>query len=118
MRKRSKQQQQERWEPPKLGVVKINTDAAISTQMVRIGKGIIARNWTGKIMKARGIVEWKSGKAVEEEALAVRVALRMAKDARWTKIKSNQIANPWWTKSMQALFKTLVLQQSWRILRR
>ncbi|XP_027165980.1 uncharacterized protein LOC113765943 [Coffea eugenioides] len=41
------QEQQRRWEPPKAGVIKINTDAAISNQSVRTRKGIIARNWTG-----------------------------------------------------------------------
>nr|XP_027067422.1 uncharacterized protein LOC113693034 [Coffea arabica] len=81
------QEQQRRWEPPKAGVIKINTDAAISNQSVRTGKGIIARNWTGKLMRAKGIMECKMGTAMEEEALAVRAALVMAKAVGWTKIE-------------------------------
>ena len=79
-------QQQCRWEPPK-GVIKINTDAAISARMVRIGLGIIARNWRGKIVKAKGISECKREEAGKEEALAIRSALVMAKDAGWTNIE-------------------------------
>ncbi|XP_027184260.1 uncharacterized protein LOC113782577 [Coffea eugenioides] len=67
--------------------IKINTDAAISNQSVRTGKGIIARNWTGKLIKAKGIMERKNGTTMEEEALAVRAALVMAKAAGWTKIE-------------------------------
>ena len=59
----------------------INTDANISNQSVRTGKGIKTRNWTEKLIKARGIMECKNGTAIEEEALAVRVALMIAKDA-------------------------------------
>ncbi|XP_071924712.1 uncharacterized protein [Coffea arabica] len=80
-------QQQCRWEPPKEGVIKINTDAAISTKMVRIGVGIIARNWREKIVKAKEISECKRGEAGKEEALAIRSALVMAKDAGWTSIE-------------------------------
>lgn len=75
------------WEPPKEGTIRINTDAAISAQMVRTGKGIIARNWTGKIIKAQGKVEIKRGDAASEECLAIRDALMMARDARWTDIE-------------------------------
>ncbi|XP_027157187.1 uncharacterized protein LOC113758609 [Coffea eugenioides] len=83
----TQQEQQHRWEPPKPGMIKINTDAAISNQSVRTGKGIIPRNWTGKLMKAKGIMERKKGTAMEEEALAVRAALVMAKAAGWMKIE-------------------------------
>lgn len=75
------------WEPPREGIVRINTDAAISAQMVRTGRGIIARNWTGRILKAQGQVESKEGQAALEEALAIREALKMARFAGWTKIE-------------------------------
>lgn len=75
------------WEPPKEGIMRINTDAAISAQMIRTGKGIIARDWTGKIIKATGLVELKKGAAEMEEILAVRATLLMAKNAGWTQIE-------------------------------
>ncbi|XP_027184061.1 uncharacterized protein LOC113782367 [Coffea eugenioides] len=80
-------QQQHCWEPPKEGVIEINTDAAISARMVRTSQGIIARNWLGKIIKAKGISECKQGDASREESLAIRSALVMAKDACWTNIE-------------------------------
>ena len=64
-------QKQHGWEPPKEGVIKINTDAAVSAKMVRTGLGIIARNWLGKIVKVRGISERKRGEANKGEALAI-----------------------------------------------
>ena len=50
-----------RWKPPIEGVYKINTDAAISAQMIRTDKGIVARNWKGEIMKVWAIMEEKIG---------------------------------------------------------
>ncbi|XP_027066157.1 uncharacterized protein [Coffea arabica] len=72
---------QQRWEPPKEGTMMINTDAAISTKMVRSGLEIIARNWHGVIVKAKGITERRKGEAATEETLAIRGALEMAHDA-------------------------------------
>nr|XP_027124194.1 uncharacterized protein LOC113740878 [Coffea arabica] len=80
------QQHQRKWERLKEGVIRINTDIAISAHMIRIGKGIIARNWTRKILRAMGLVEHKRGEASTEEALAVRAVLMMTKNAGWTKI--------------------------------
>nr|XP_027124169.1 uncharacterized protein LOC113740852 [Coffea arabica] len=67
-------------------VVSLYTDAAISAKRIRTGQGIIARNWKGTIMRAKGIVNQWKGTASKEEALAVRNALLMAKQAGWTKI--------------------------------
>nr|XP_027071698.1 uncharacterized protein LOC113696490 [Coffea arabica] len=78
---------QHNWEPPKEGVVRINTDAAISAKMVRIGLGIVARNWRGDLVKVRGISRRKKGEAATEESLAIRSALEMAQAAGWTKIE-------------------------------
>nr|XP_027086474.1 uncharacterized protein LOC113708209 [Coffea arabica] len=80
-------QSQQKWEPPKEGVIRINTDAALSAKMVRTGLGIIARNWRGVIVKAKGITARRRGEATTEEALAIRCALEMAKSARWTTIE-------------------------------
>ncbi|XP_027169594.1 uncharacterized protein LOC113769335 [Coffea eugenioides] len=68
------------------GVIRINTDAAISASMIRTGKGIVARHWTGEIIRARGVVEQKKGEALMEETLTIRLALQMARDAGWRKI--------------------------------
>ncbi|XP_071923104.1 uncharacterized protein [Coffea arabica] len=75
------------WEPPQEGVVRINTDAAISAKMVRTGLGIVARNWRGDLVKVRGISRRKRGETATEESLAIRSAPEMAQDAGWTKIE-------------------------------
>ena len=68
-------------------MIRLNTDALISARLVRTGQGIIARNWTGKIVRTKGIVNQKMGEANKEEAPVVRNALLMAKDAGCTKIE-------------------------------
>lgn len=55
--------------------------------MIKTSQRIIARNWRGKIVKARGIVNQRKGEAIKEETLAARNAVMMAKNAGWTKIK-------------------------------
>ncbi|XP_071912212.1 uncharacterized protein [Coffea arabica] len=80
-------QVQQWWEPPKEGTMMINTDAAISAKMVRSGLGIIARNWQGVIVKAKGITDRRKGDAAREETLAIRNALEMAQGAGWTNIE-------------------------------
>lgn len=40
------------WTPPDRGVIKINADAAFSKGMDRTSLGAVARDWTGKILKA------------------------------------------------------------------
>lgn len=69
------------------GVIRINTDAAINARMIRTGKGIIARHWTGKMLRAKGTVERKKGEALVEEILTIREALQLAKEAGWRKIE-------------------------------
>ena len=66
---------------------KINTDAAISAQMIRTGKGIVARNWKGEIMKVWAIMEEKIGEPELEEATAIRAAMQLGKEAGWRKIE-------------------------------
>ena len=78
---------QQRWEPPKEGTIRINTDAAISAKMVRSGLGIIARNWRGEVVRAKGITARRKGIAATEEALAIRGALEMAQFTGWTNIE-------------------------------
>ncbi|XP_071920662.1 uncharacterized protein [Coffea arabica] len=78
---------QQHWEPPKEGTIRINTDAAISTKMVRSGPGIIARNWRGELVRAKGITARRNGIAATEEALAIRGALEMAQFTGWTNIE-------------------------------
>ncbi|XP_071932952.1 uncharacterized protein [Coffea arabica] len=78
---------QQRWEPPKEGTIRINTNAAISAKMVRSGLGIIARNWRGELVRAKGITARRKGIPATEEALAIRGALEMAQFAGWTTIE-------------------------------
>ena len=54
--------------------------------MIRTGKGIVARHWTGKIIRAKAVVERKKGEALMEETLTIRLALQMAREAGWWKI--------------------------------
>ncbi|XP_027125094.1 uncharacterized protein [Coffea arabica] len=81
------QQQQSRRKTSKEGVIKLHIDAVISARMIRTRQGIIARNWIGEIVKAKGIVHQRKSEASMVEALAIRNALVMAKDAGWTKIE-------------------------------
>ena len=78
--------QQARNEQLREDVVCLYTDAAISAKMIRTGQGIIARNWKGIILRAKGNVHQRKGTASMEEALAIRNALLMAKQAGWKKI--------------------------------
>ena len=71
---------------PSKGIIRIYTDAAINSRMIITGKGIIARHWTGKIMRAKGVVEKKKGDARMEETLTIRMTLQMAREAGWRKI--------------------------------
>ena len=48
-----------KWQPPIEGIYRINTDTAISTQMARTGKEIVARNCKGEIIKAQTIEKEK-----------------------------------------------------------
>ncbi|XP_027172661.1 uncharacterized protein LOC113772268 [Coffea eugenioides] len=81
------QQQQSRRKTSKEGVIKLHIDAVISARMIRTRQDIIARNWIGEIVKAKGIVHQRKSEASIVEALAIRNALVMAKDAGWTKIE-------------------------------
>ncbi|XP_027070497.2 uncharacterized protein [Coffea arabica] len=71
---------------PRKEEIRLYTDAAISAKRVRTGQGIIARNWKGQLLKAKGIVTQGKGSASEVEARAVRNALLMATQAGWTQI--------------------------------
>nr|XP_027086530.1 uncharacterized protein LOC113708266 [Coffea arabica] len=76
----------QRREKPREGVIRMYTDAAISAKGIRTGQGIIARNWKGILLKAKGVVTQGRGIASKEEALAIRNALLMAKQQGWTQI--------------------------------
>ena len=80
-------QQLRSWIPPMEGVYKINTDGAISSQMIRTGKGIVARNWKEETLKVWRIMEEKIGDPKLEEALAIRIAMQLGKEASWRKIE-------------------------------
>ncbi|XP_071925721.1 uncharacterized protein [Coffea arabica] len=80
-------QHDRRWKPPIEDVYKINIDAAISAPMIRTGKGIVARNWKGEIMKIWAIMEEKIGEPELEEATAIKAAMQLGKEAGWRKIE-------------------------------
>lgn len=88
-------QYQRSWEPPKEGIVKINIDAAISSHMVRTGKCIIARNWTGKIIRAEGLVEQKKrrsdngGSTSSENCIKNGLKCRMDKNRSPIKLQNS-----------------------------
>lgn len=75
------------WRPPQQDEIKVNMDAAISLETNRTGKGIVARNWKGEIIRAWAVVETKKGEACMEEALAIRTAMQMGKEAGWKKVE-------------------------------
>ncbi|XP_027075749.2 uncharacterized protein [Coffea arabica] len=68
------------------GIIRFSTDAALNARMIRTGKGIVARHRTGKIIRAKGVVERKKGEALMEETLTIRLALQMAREVGWRKI--------------------------------
>lgn len=39
-----------RWSPPEQGVTKINVDATIKTNDDKVGLGVVARDWEGKVL--------------------------------------------------------------------
>ena len=47
----------------------------------------MTRKLTGEILRARGVRELKQGQALMEETLAIRMALQMARQAKWEKIE-------------------------------
>ena len=66
------QMQNHQWRPPDAGVVKINTDAAVSTKLAGADLGMIARDSYGNLVEARGIRKSSSYGVEIEEADAIR----------------------------------------------
>ena len=52
--------QSHQWRPLDAGVVKINTDAAVSTKLAGADLGMIARDSYGNLVEARGIRKYSS----------------------------------------------------------
>ena len=53
----------------------------MSAKKIRTGLGIVARNWKEELVEVRVVQELKKGRAIVEEAVAIKQALLMAKDA-------------------------------------
>ena len=75
------------WRPPDIGIVRINTDAAVPIKLAGAGLGMVARDSHGNLVEARGIRKYSRGGAELEEADAIRQGLVMAKEAGWREIE-------------------------------
>ncbi|XP_071933079.1 uncharacterized protein [Coffea arabica] len=81
------QMQNHQWRPPDAGVVKISTDAAVSTKLARAGLGMIAKDCYGNLVEARGIRKYSNCGAEIEEANAIQQGLIMTTEAGWQRIE-------------------------------
>ncbi|XP_071924941.1 uncharacterized protein [Coffea arabica] len=77
----------EKWRPPTIGTIKINSDAAFSQNMERIGIGVVTRNAEGELMKAWARAELKHSEPQVEEAVAIRMGMQMAWEANWKAVE-------------------------------
>ncbi|XP_071933729.1 uncharacterized protein [Coffea arabica] len=75
------------WRPPDIGIVRINTDAAVPIKLAGAGLGMVARDSHGNLVEARGIRKYSRCGAELEEADAIRQGLVMAKEAGWREIE-------------------------------
>lgn len=83
----SKLKECRKWKQPMEGSIMINTDAAISSQMIRTGMAGVAWDWNGKILKAWGWQEDRRSEPYEEETAAIRMVLIIAKETKWRRIE-------------------------------
>ncbi|XP_027170367.1 hyoscyamine 6-dioxygenase-like [Coffea eugenioides] len=79
--------QNRNWYPPEQGIIRVNNDAAIALQMNKTGRGIVARDSKGELVKACALQERKRGEPLIEEALAIREALLIGQEAGWRRIE-------------------------------
>lgn len=83
---RSSQREQSRWNPPPFGELKLNFDAAVNTELGKVGLGIIARDSGGNVVltKSKTLVhDWAPGLC---EARAALEAITTAKEEGWSKV--------------------------------
>ncbi|XP_071924136.1 uncharacterized protein [Coffea arabica] len=75
------------WHPPPLGVIKLNSDAAVEQKFRRIGWGVVARKEDGAVAGAWAGGARREGNPAVEEALAIREAVIKAKQRGWNKVE-------------------------------
>ncbi|XP_027102977.1 uncharacterized protein [Coffea arabica] len=81
------------WKAPEGGWVKINSDAAAQQKTDSAGWGMIARDCFGNVLRAWPVPSSGCSSAKQEEALALRTAMLMAKHQAREGWCSNQIAS-------------------------
>ena len=74
------------WKEPEGGWVKINSDAAVQQKTERAGWGMIARDCLGNALGAWAVPNTSCSSAKQEEALALRSAMLMAKQQGWRRV--------------------------------
>ncbi|CDP14369.1 unnamed protein product [Coffea canephora] len=74
------------WREPEVGWVKINSDAAVQQKAERAGWGMIARDCLGNALGAWAVPDTCCSSAKQEEALALRSAMLMAKQQGWRRV--------------------------------
>ncbi|KAL2939333.1 hypothetical protein RDABS01_000165 [Bienertia sinuspersici] len=83
---REKRRTEAKWQPPKDDVIKVNFDAAISTEFDRVGLGIIGRDVEGKVMFAMARTMCNKWESEMGEARAALEAIETARREGCTKI--------------------------------
>ncbi|KAF7819094.1 reverse transcriptase [Senna tora] len=86
----------ERWEPPRPGIVKFNVDAALDSVKLRGALSTIARDHAGEVLTGY-VKRFPCDSAMIAEARAVREAVQMRCVQPWRLMKQllNQIARLW-----------------------
>ncbi|XP_071926256.1 uncharacterized protein [Coffea arabica] len=74
------------WKEPEGGWVKFNSDAAVQQKTERAGWGMIARDCLGNALGAWAVPNTCCSSAKQEEALALRAAMLMAKQQGWKRV--------------------------------
>lgn len=69
------------------GIIRIHSDAALDPIHCRSSKAVIARDDKGNLLRAWANSDEHLGSPLMEEAVAIRMGMLMAKEARWKKVE-------------------------------
>jgi hypothetical protein len=95
-------QQQPRWIPPPPGMMKVNTDAAMSKNSTRAVLAAIARDASGTFLGVSAEVVERVSDPETAEVLAVQEGLALAKDLMGSGF-SLQLIVPMWCRACEVL---------------